>query len=124
MGKTAIGSVDPDTSLISLSLKPRKKWLPFVTAIFSYSAAIACGIILAMNILLLDALNALYTAGLLSEPPKEEIGWWLIPVGVLFVYWGVSNTTQATKSAWYTKHVDKDINTEGVVILKPISKSD
>ncbi len=124
MAKIALDLINPDSSLISLSLKPRIKWYPFIMAIASFSLALGSLFMIVTGIILEKSIQLWNQSGLTAGISIYQLDWWLIPVGVLGIYGGVFNITQATTHAWYTENLDKDVNTKGVVILKPISDID
>lgn len=124
MMRTASSTIDPDSALISLSLKPRRNWTSFITAIFGFCGACFCIVVIVIEMLTYDLLERFYLLGLIAEAPTEKYDWLLIALVVLMIFIVINETTKATKSFWFTKDVDKDINTKDLVILRPISKSD
>ncbi len=122
--KSAIGTIDEGDSLISLSLKPRTNWNSLCLAVFHFCVALMGVTALAIEIVRYMLDIHLYNTGIISEAPVSDISWWFIAITVLTVGFGINETAKARKHAWLTVDINKDINSNDVVILKPISKSD
>ena len=122
--KTAIGTIDSNDSLISLSLKPRRNWYSFIIAIVNFCSALVGIAVVVIKWIIYEISEVLYLQGIISEAPTEQYDWLMIALVVFVVLVGVNETTNVKKSFWLTKDLDKDINTKDVVILRPIAKSD